>query len=793
MKILNKLTLKHLLMNKRRTIVTIIGVILSTALMVGIGLIVSSFRDSMVKDTIRFNGEQHVTITNLNEEQSKKIENYYSIKKIGKLNFLNGNDTVEIVSIDKKYLEKFKYVGNLPSNTNEIMIPKSFGYVDYSDDEQEDIKIVKKEINDEIEINSKKYKVVGIYSDITESGLAYQFGDYLYTIGENKDSNTYLITFKNPKKAYDYIDEISKDLNLSYENINDNTELLAYYGASKYSNFMSAATSIIIIVLTLVSLACIIVIYNSFAISVMERKKQFGLFSSIGATKSQLIKTVYFEAFTISLIGIPLGILSAYLGIGIVIKITNNLLSLGSNVLELSTYPLFIIIPILFMIITILISAFIPSIKASRISPIEAIRLNDDIKIKSKKVKTSKLIRKIFGIEGELALKNIKRNRKKYSVTIVSLFISTVLFITFSSFINYIIGGASYLAGTPEVDIYISGDMKQEDKKAIIDNKDVDDYVYVEEISFDYNKNNAYIYVLEDYYYNNLLKKMGKTERKPIIHNVYKTIEYDNVKKTRVIKLKNKFDKVQTIKLDYSYYTCGVTKDDFCDIEFNDYYLVDETTPLLDSYKEENVYLFVTKDMISNYDSYDKRKSLLLKSKNDVELTNFIKETLDIEKDEDENSEGTYVLNLAEEYRLEKNLIIVIKMFVYGFIGLVTLIGVTSVINTINTSIALRRKEFAILRSIGLNKKGFNKMIYFESLFFGLKSLVFSLPVSGIIIYLIHKSMTEVIEFESLMLPITQMIYAIIGVFLIVLLTMLYASHKIKKDNILEAIREENI
>lgn len=170
MKILNKLTLKHLLMNKRRTIVTIIGVILSTALMVGIGLIVSSFRDSMVKDTIRFNGEQHVTIANLNEEQSKKIENYYSIKKIGKLNFLNGNDTVEIVSIDKKYLEKFKYVGNLPSNTNEIMIPKSFGYVDYSDDEQEDIKIVKKEINDEIEINSKKYKVVGIYSDITESG-----------------------------------------------------------------------------------------------------------------------------------------------------------------------------------------------------------------------------------------------------------------------------------------------------------------------------------------------------------------------------------------------------------------------------------------------------------------------------------------------------------------------------------------------------------------------------------------------------------------------------------------------
>ena len=167
---------------------------------------------------------------------------------------------------------------------------------------------------------------------------------------------------------------------------------------------------------------------------------------------------------------------------------------------------------------------------------------------------------------------------------------------------------------------------------------------------------------------------------------------------------------------------------------------------------------------------------------------------MDIEENENGNEiKNIYVDNLAQDFRTEKNSIIVIKMFVYGFIGLVTLIGVTSVINTINTSIALRRKEFAILRSIGLTKNGFNKMIYFESLFFGLKSLMFSLPVSGVIIYLIHKSMINVIEFQNIMFPIEEVIFAIIGVFVIVLLTMLYASHKIKKDNILEAIREENI
>lgn len=780
MKILNKLTLKHLLMNKKRTIVTIIGVILSTSLMVGIGLIVSSFRESMIKDAIYYNGSQHVTITNLNESQASELEKNYNIKEYDKLGYVEHGyyDYEEnifepdIYTIDKKYLEKFKYTGSLPSNNNEIMVSKS----------------LKKEIGEEILVNSKTYKVVGIYTDISKSGLSYSFSDSIFTIDGITDEYIYLIKFKNPKKTYDYIEDISSSLKIDDDSIVVNKSLLTYYGAVKYSNIMDTMTNIICIVLGLISLACIIVIYNSFAISVMERKKQFGLFSSIGTTKSQLIKTVYFEALIVSIIGIPLGILAAYLGIGIVIAITNNLLSFDENILELSTYPLFIIIPIIFMIITIVISAFIPSIKASRISPIEAIRLNDDIKIKSKKVRTPKFIRKIFGIEGELALKNIKRNRKKYSVTIISLFISTVLFITFSSFINYVIGGVKYLSTAPEVDVLVEGKITDDDKKYIVSNEDIDNYAFISHISLSFNNEPIEIYVLEDEYYNNLLKKIGKKERKPIVPNLYKGIEYDNEKNSRVIKLINKFDKVETIK--------GVTytlNGDY-NYEFNDYYLVDEVDDLLDSFKSEYVYLFATKDMIEKYEDTTPNKLLLIKTKNDVEVTKYIKEKFDIEENNNYSDiNNVSVDNVAETFRLEKNVIIVIKIFVYGFISLVTLIGITSVINTINTSIALRRKEFAVLRSIGLTKKGFNKMIYFESLFFGLKSLMFSIPISGIIIYLIHKSVVEVVAFESIMLPITQMIYAIIGVFIIVLLTMLYASHKIKKDNILEAIREENI
>ena len=139
------------------------------------------------------------------------------------------------------------------------------------------------------------------------------------------------------------------------------------------------------------------------------------------------------------------------------------------------------------------------------------------------------------------------------------------------------------------------------------------------------------------------------------------------------------------------------------------------------------------------------------------------------------------------------NLILVVKILMYGFIGLVTLIGVTSVFNTISTSMALRKREFAVLRSIGLTRGGFNKILFFESLFFGLKSLVFAIPVSLIITVLIHNALSGMMSISNVIIPWKAIIIAIVSVFIIVLLTMMYSSNKIKKHNIIDQIREENI
>lgn len=775
MKILNKLTLKHLVMNKKRTIVTIIGVILSTALMVGVGLIVSSFRESLIEETIYYEGKYHASISNVSNLESKLIENNIHIKEYQKYNvdstIYNGYE-VEILGTDFSNLGEMKYEGILPSD-NEIIVSKQLA------------NFLELNIGDILKTD-KEYKVVGLYDDESVLNI---YTNQIFTKNFLTDNNRYDVLFDNVGFTYDYVNDIESLVDCEIET---NDMLLEYYGVSKYNNINDMLTKTIIITLSLVSIACIIVIYNSFSISVSERKKQFGLFSSIGATKKQLMKSIYFEAFIIGLIGIPLGVLGSYIGIGLVLTIVNKLLNMGLIVsLKLATYPLFLIIPIIFMFIVIILSAYLPAKRASKISPIEAIRLNDDIKINKRKIKTSSLIKKLFGIEGEIALKNIKRNKKKYRITVVSLFISIVLFISFSSFIDYAFGGINDMLNVPNFDIDITSNDDLKLTEYLSKRDDVEDFIVADSYEFLYNNEINYIIKLDDNTYNKYLKLINKNDEKPILYNKYKTTDYEIG--SRTTRFENKLDSIKNIEMfDYE-----ILEGEYVPLEiFNtlsDYYITDEVLTMLDYINMPNLTFFVNQKIFDELKFERKKETgeILIKSNDYTKLDKDLKEKLDI-SDSNCNINVCYY-NVTEEFKLEKNLITVVKIFVYGFIGLITLIGITSVINTINTSISLRRKEFAVLRSVGLSKKGFNKMLFFESIFFGLKSLLFALPVSLLIVVLIHYSVNDVIRYNSIMIPYKAIIYSIIGVFIVIFICMLYSSSKIKNENILEAIREENI
>lgn len=848
MSILNRLTIKNLRLNKKRTIVTIIGIILSTALMVGIGLLFSSFQDLMIRDTIGYSGKYEakyndVDLIKLNDIKNKNFTYFYE-KPIGFSKIESSNEYkpyMYITSVNREYFDELKLIeGDIPKNENEIVISNHVitnGGLDYKVGDIVTFTYGSRNIDGNITLANSElvdgefltnegthtYKIVGI---VDRSNFeSYSASGYTaFTVDVNSDNgnvNLYVMFNKN-KNIIKQSEELAKELNYNGD-INYNSTLLALYGESTYGNVMSSMGGMMIIMLSLVSIGCIIVIYNSFAISVMERKKEFGLLSSIGATKRQLSHTVFFEAVVVGVIGIILGILGAYIGIGCVILIINNLISdMLEYKLHLVTNPLFIIIPVIFMIIVIGVSAFIPSRRASKVSPIEAIRQNDDIKINKKKIRTSKLVLKLFGIEGEIALKNIKRNKKKYRVTIVSLFISIVLFISFSSYMNYTLNTASSVMGEVPYDYRISyfGDDNNKEEldkiNEIVKSSDVKKYVsysvgnlsiignytYSDEY-LDFYKSaygddgikalnnlkyqSIYILVLDDNSYNKYKKLIGLDKDSVILLNRFKGVSYGNNKRVNydIPVINNGNINIKICNFDDDEENVDTTK--YCNKNIDNIFVTNKSFDLIEEFSYmDDFKLIVNKKL---YDS-------ILDGGTDFTQFNIISDNTNnidkLTKELDKYNNVNYI-NIKESMKQTNNLILVVKILMYGFISLVTLIGVTSVFNTISTSMALRKREFAVLRSIGLTRGGFNKMLFFESLFFGMKSLIFALPVSIGVTILIHYSLADMVSISTIIIPWKAIIISIVSVFIIVLLTMMYSSSKIKKHNIIEQIREENI
>lgn len=848
MSILNDLTIKNLKLNKKRTIVTIVGIILSTALMVGIGLLFSSFQDYMIRETISYNGKYEaeygdVSLDKLNSIDKKDFSYFYQ-KAIGFSKFDSANEYkpyLYISSVNKEYFNELHLIsGRFAENDSELVISNHINTnggasykigdiitLKYGERVVEGVNtLANNEYYEEETLNivgEKTYTIVGIversnFEDYSASG----YSTFTLDMNDKEGIVNVFVMFNNKKKIIKQSEDLAKKL--GYDNaISYNSILLALYGESTYGNIMKSMITMIVIMLSLVSIGCIVVIYNSFAISVMERKKEFGLLSSIGATKKQLSYTVFFEALIEGIIGIILGICGAYIGIGTVILIINNLIGdILVLKLNLVTNIVFIIIPVIFMIIVIFISALVPSRRAAKVSPIEAIRQNDDIKINKKKIKTGKLVNKLFGIEGEIALKNIKRNKKKYRVTIVSLFISIVLFISFSSYMNYTIDTASSVMGEVPYDYQISyfgddNDIDALDKiSEIIKSNDVKEYVSYSASNLSIIGNYTYsdeyldfyksaygddgikaltnlkyqyisIYILDDISYNKYKELIGLDKDSVILLNKFKGVSYGNNKRVNYdIPVINNGDiNIKICNFDDNDEDVDTTK--YCNKKIDNIFITNKSFDLIEEFSYMSDFkLIVNKklyDNISNSGTHYTQFNIISDNTDNID-----KLTKELDKYDNVN-----YTNVKESMKQANNMILVIKILMYGFIGLVTLIGVTSVFNTISTSMALRKREFAVLRSIGLTRKGFNKILFFESLFFGLKSLIYAIPVSLGVTIIIHYALADMMSINSIVIPWKAIIISIVSVFVIVLLTMMYSTSKIKKHNIIEQIREENI
>ena len=798
MKTLSKLTYRYLKLNKKKTLITIISITLVTILIFSLGLGASTIRKNAIDSTINNNGDQHFEVYDIPFSNLDTLNNNQNISDIALLQDVTSIKTDEyeltIITITDNLSSCFhNFRGNFPTNASEIIISEKFA-------QEEDLVIGS---------TYQTYKVTGIFDRTSLGYETYETPRYnAYTYQEfdsNKDA-TFLITLKSTNNAYDKIEEIAKTLNLTrhinngilyYDGASINNDLLNLYGEFYLPSSEFGVYAIFSLILIIVSIFCALIVRNSFTISLTSRKKQFSALRSIGASKKQIFKMVMLEACMVSLIAIPLGIILSFCFVAFILTIFNKILEGLTASYQLFLYPAFIIIALIFIILTVLASALYPALKASLVSPMEGLRNNNVYKIKKSK-ENYPLIKKIFGPVGEVAQKNMNRNRSVFRSSAISLSISIILFLTFSTIINYALINYAIDINT-SFDVEISTDLNNSEIINEISNiKGIntiikyqttflsmknsefftDEYIIREIERLNHDTSSIYLVGLDDKTYNDYLKSINapKNTFGVIVNNAYyKSPETNGEVRYDIFKDENIYLEVNNHEGDATYQT------------INNLFLTTE----FDYIELMAIPLIVNLDTLHTLVSYTNSLNIGINVDDpitfDEDMQKLINDNPNIE---------IYYSNWALFAYESKQMITALAFVVYTILIFISLISITTVFSTINSSILTREKEFSVLRSIGMSKKGLNKMLILESIFLGLKVLVISLPVSIFIIWFIRESLkTMNILDRNIVIPYptAYIIGAIIGVLLLIIFVTMYSLHKIKKKNIVDSIKNENI
>lgn len=575
---------------------------------------------------------------------------------------------------------------------------------------------------------------------------------------ETKENTKYII-YDDISKTYKYTKEKCK--NKKCKDITYNENLLSLYGVSPKENMIEMFKKLIIIILTILSLGIVVIIYNSFSISVTQRKKQFSLLKSVGMTQKKIKNMVLLEGIITLICGLFIGFIISVNLMFIILRTISNLLSeLFTSTLTLSFYPSFVLIPLIFIVIIVLISAYLPAKKASKQNIIDSLRNNEEFKYK----KEPKFIEKL-SITKRLAYYNYKRCKKKYRPIILCIFIGVIIYTTFSLYLNYGMKSINDFSGLPKYDYEVNIINSDKKKKDSLEN-------YAKENSDDYNifnictikaKINEEDYLDTKYKNNNLIIISGQE------NYVINRIKQTDIKANKMIKIDKPYLKNKV------HININNSKQEF---------KTKNKIPLgIEKYLTKDNIVLVTKDINSYCQDYNTMLILKGNINLDKSLKKFSKEN-DIQNIE-------YV-DIKKANQLTKNIIMTIKIVLYAVTILVLLIGISSIVNTIWTSINLRSKEFACLKSIGLTKKQMREMLMIESIYIVLKGFALSLPFVYIVNYLLYESLKKVFEMEML-IPYKEITIIFITLLLIVYLTMLITHKKFNNNKIITMLTNDNI
>lgn len=940
MNIINKVTLETMRKNKARTLVTVIGIIFSAALFTAISTLAASAIDFLIRGTIYEEGNYHAAICMRTDEEVAQIEQDPNISEVLDLLGLayiqldqeeSDFNRVLLAAGDASYFENMPVhltAGRLPQNSREIVLSDSAYNLFFSSG-------IPCEIGDAVALNltthwsdydemvshydeenqkrfyvasqdfTQEYTIVGIGDIVIHDDLRFSLAPAITLVDGEQGKHMWrhcLVQVKPLDYAYKLLDIYSDSSCLL------NSYLLLYQGAGGGSNEMNQVLcGIIFALFTVVILGTVSLIYNSFSISVTQRTKQFGLLSSIGATRQQIRNSVFYEATVLCLVGIPLGLLVGWCGTAAAIAALGQNISpmfsfSKSGTVQLSavfSVPA-IIMAVVITVITVFISTLIPAKRAMKVAPIESIRQTKDYTVKHKTNRTGRISYKLYGVPGMMAANYYMVSRKSYRTMVISLALSVVLFVSAMSVGGIMQDAAAANIGTNNFDFEIHvGSLDGIDSEEVLAN--IRNHAFFDKAAY-WTRDGYYVYVEKDMYTEEMLEKWeqvffdeyvvgnGEPYSPRFLNVIYlEDAWFEEYLHENNIDTGPYFSEeiptalicnIQSSKYDeYNYDDLSILKSDVEILvtvpqnvpseinpfeEYTNEFYTDENGSLIyalyeeiecmDEYgsyqleKGESLYFLVKETSRTNdgieyafysYDSGNRTSGSIPLAYETVEtlpfrigarisnvpfgvpvdsssqLSNYITVILPLSATNseegltlsvsvaaisnyyaaksflDEQTEINYQDYLAEEIGT-RGTVTMINLFSYVFILLISIICVCNVFNTISTNIALRCKDFGMLKSIGMQTKEMYQMVIHECALYGSNSLLWGIPMGLVVSFLIHIVIYDIQE-TPYKIPMTAMLIAIFSVFIVVAISMLYAVRKLKIDNPIEAIRAENL
>ena len=851
MNIIKKFTIASMKNNRRWTIVTAIGIIISVAMLSAIATLTSSFLSYMIENEKINNGDWHVRLQHPDQNELKIKVDQPFVDTVSWQRVVGFTQIEDPTQSTKPYLQVTamdslgftqQYIkvleGRLPLAKGEIVMTEEQSK-GYKIGDQLLLSLSLRTLNGEkIPADSgfmRSYETADDGTFIETAEQLEQAVEYPFTlvgiIEDNSKSYSSVVnafTFYDASLSAHYDPMVSIKLTPlrqstlvsmteAFENSENmsmtvNNQLLRYYGMIGNQEIFTTLAGLIAIIVMIVMVASVALIYNSFSISLSQRTRQLGMLSSVGATKAQKRSNVFLEAFYLSMFAIPVGILFGIIGISLTLTFVEPLFRSfvsTSATLKLVVWWQLLLVATGVSIITIALSVWIPALRASQISIMDSLMQRKDIKISARSIKTPRWIRWIFGLEGDLALKNLKRSKKKFRSTVISLTVSIVLFVSVNYFMSSLFGLAKIEYANINYDLQVHLlDTSVESATTRIEKLRSSEYADRFQSSRMISAQAPYsdipiapitsqlieqgflgqslelpIIVLDDVSFKNYLEQINGDQsvftgdsNNVIALNIAKD-SYNNKRYTGKVLEENPF--TANVEVRHSESGEVISNAQLNIVDFTDKapmgYSVSMFFRVVLITNQESVASLMDDDIL-RYDIYMGTKNDQL---HEVEIREYLNDSDEIR---------FFINNMKSEYRNISNTIMVMEVFVYGFIILISLISVMNIINTITTNVQLRRKEFAMLRSVGMTPQSFDKMVRFESVFYGLSSLMFGFPISLLIIALINQTMSDgfIVDVQ---IPFGGFVFVTMVIFTLVFITMSYSVARIRSDNIVDALK----